>query len=138
MTDDRAFVSTVKNGDKQGLEERAYRTVFDAMKKGPSYKLPSNFADKVMVKIEMASQRSSSRELVWLYLGLASFVIAAGVAMVMTNFGELNFGELNFDKIDLGALKFISGYPGLFIFGGLFILGLQWIDKKFIHPKQAV
>lgn len=133
MTDEELQNSIEKGFKGKGLEARAYRTVFDAVEKEPSYKLPSNFADKVMVKIEVASKRSASRELVWLYVGLASFVIAAGVAMVLSNFDRLNFDGLNF-----GVLKFISGYPGLIIFGCLFILGLQWIDRKFISSKQAV
>lgn len=122
MTEEELQNSFEKGFKGHSLEDRAYRTVFDVLQKQPDYQLPSNFADKVIIKIDLATQRSTAREMTWLYLGLASFVVAAGVVMVMTNF-----------KIDFGALKFISGYQGLIIFGALFILGLHWIDKKFIR-----
>ena len=115
--------NSVENGFKgKDFNGRAYRMVFDVLQKEPSYKLPSDFADKVMLRIDMASQRSSSQEMVWLYVGLIFFVIAGGVVIAMSNF-----------KINFGVFKFISGYSGLLTFGGLFILGLQWIDRKFIH-----
>jgi hypothetical protein len=40
-------------------------------------------------------------------------------------------------KLNFGVLRFISGYPGLFVFGALFILALQWIDKKLIRPSTS-
>ena len=122
MTEEELQNSVEKGFRGQSLDDRAYRTVFDVLQKQPDYKLPSNFADKVIVKIDLATQGSTAQEMTWLYLGLASFVFAAGIAMVMTNF-----------KINFGALKFISGYPGLLLFGTLFILCLHWIDKKFIR-----
>ena len=109
-----------------GPGELAYRTVFSALKQSPSYQLPSDFADRVLHRMEAVAEKSSSRELVWLYVGLISFIIAAGIAIAMTGF-----------KINFGALKFISGYSGLLIFGAAFILGLNWLDKKIIH-KTAV
>ncbi len=105
-----------------GPEELAYRTVFSALRQSPSYQLPSGFADRVLNRMEAVGEKSSSRELVWLYVGLISFTIVGGIAIAMTGF-----------KINFGALKFISGYSGLLIFGAAFILGLQWLDKKIIH-----
>ena len=62
----------------------------------------------------------------WLGLGIVSFAIAMVVAIAMTDF-----------KLNFGVLKFISSYPGLIIFGALFILALQWLDKKLI-PRNPV
>ncbi len=108
-----------------GSEEQAYRTVFNALKRQPAYELPSGFADRVLRRMEARSEKSSAREMFWLYAGLVSFVIAGGIAVGMTGF-----------KMDFGALKFISGYSGLLIFGAAFILGLQWIDRKVVNKAS--
>ena len=54
------------------------------------------------------------------------FALAAVVAIVLTDF-----------KVSFGALKFMAGYPGLFIFGAAFVLVLQWLDNKLVRPKAT-
>ena len=105
-------------------DEKAYHMVFGVLKKEITYQLPSDFAGKVIRSMQAVSQQSTAREMVWLYAGLVSFVIAAGVAVTMTDF-----------KINFGVLKFISGYPRLIVFGILFILSLQWVDKKLVRKS---
>jgi uncharacterized membrane protein len=75
--------------------------------------------------MEAATSKSSSRDMVWLYLGIVAFVVATGVAIALTGF-----------KIHVGAFRFVSGYSGLFIFGAAFILALQWIDRSFIRKHS--
>ncbi len=127
MSEEELQRSVEKNGVQgKGFDERAYRTVFNALKKEPSYALPFNFADRVLQRIEAAAEQSTRRELIWFYLGLTAFVAVAGVAVALTGF-----------KINFGVLKFISGYPGLFIFGTAFIMGLHWIDRKVIKKHTV-
>ena len=64
--------------------------------------------------------------MVWLYLGIFSFIIAMAVAVALTGF-----------KVNMGVLKFIASYPGLFVFGTIFILALHWIDRRAIN-KQTI
>jgi hypothetical protein len=106
-------------------DDRAYRIVFNALKQEPGYRLPSNFADGVLRRMGPATSKSSSQEMIWLYLGIGAFVVAAGVAIALTGF-----------KIHVGAFRFVSGYSGLFIFGAAFILALQWIDRNFIRKHS--
>ena len=106
----------------ESTDAYAYKKVFDALKREPDFHLPINFADRVVHKIE--TKRESSNDFVWFGLGIFTFAIAAVVAIALTDF-----------KLSFGALKFIAGYPGLFIFGIGFILFIQWIDKKFVKPK---
>lgn len=108
----------------EGVDAYAYKKVFDALKREPDFHLPINFADRVVQKIE--TKKESSTDFVWFGLGIFTFAIAAVVAIVLTDF-----------KISFGALKFISGYPGLFIFGVGFILFIQWLDKKLVKPKTS-
>jgi len=34
-----------------------------------------------------------------------------------------------------GAFTFLSSYQGLMVFGVVFILGLNWLDKKLTHTR---
>ena len=110
-----------------GPDSRSYRLIFDVLKKEPSFKLSSGFEDKVIQRIE--EKKEAAKDSAWIWIGVASFIIAAGVSAALTSF---NFNSFNFD---LGAFKFLAGYPGLFIFGVLFVLGLQVLDKKIIRPS---
>ena len=58
----------------------------------------------------------------WFYSGIVGCIIAMVVAILMTNF-----------KFNFGAFRFISGYPGLVTFALLFVLSLQWLDRKVVR-----
>lgn len=106
------------------IDAYAYKRVFETLKQEPDFHLPINFADKVIQKIE--ARKESSSDFLWFGIGIFMFAIAAIVAIVLTDF-----------KVSFGAFKFISGYPGLFIFGLCFILFIQWLDKKLVRPKTS-
>ena len=108
----------------EGVDAYAYKKVFDALKQEPDFHLPGNFADRVIQKIE--TKKESSSDFIWFGIGIFLFAVATIIAIVLTDY-----------KFNFGALKFISGYPGLFIFGAAFILGLQWLDKKLVRPKAS-
>ncbi|MEJ0054494.1 MAG: hypothetical protein WDN75_01905 [Bacteroidota bacterium] len=120
---DENLQNEIERGDASinGIEAKAYRRVFDALKKEPDFSLPANFADHVIVRME--ARKESSRDFLWMGAGVVGFVIAAIISVLLTNF-----------KFDFGVFKFMAGYPGLVAFGVVFILGLQWLDKKLIRP----
>src|SRR6267143_1749193 len=103
------------------LDSKAYQKVFDALKMEP-YQLPFHFADGVIKRME--AQGDLSKDYFWFGLGLFVFIAGAVVAAVLANF-----------KLNLGGLKFISGYAGLFLFGLTFILLIHYIDKRFLSKK---
>ncbi|HRI77903.1 MAG TPA: hypothetical protein PLR06_00075 [Cyclobacteriaceae bacterium] len=105
----------------EGPDAKAYQRIFDVLKKEPDFQLPADFADSVIAKWQPAQITSSSREIFWIFIGVAAFTIVLGIAVVLTEF-TLNFG----------ALKFLSDHSGLMIFGIVFVLTLQWIDKRFV------
>ncbi len=107
-----------------GIDAYAYKKVFDALSQEPDFHLPVNFADRVIHKIE--AKKETSNDFFWFGGGILLFIIATIVAVALTDF-----------KISFGALEFIAGYPGLFIFAVAFILGLQWLDKKVVRPKAS-
>jgi hypothetical protein len=100
-------------------DARAYRKVFDGLRREPGYLLPGSFADRVTKRI-LAAQ--SSNDIYWLYAGLFGCVVACAVSILLTQ-----------PKFSVGAFRFVSGYPGLIAFGVVFILALQWIDRKYVR-----
>ena len=111
------------SGDE--LDVKAYQEVFARLKKTPEAKLSVDFADKIIVRIIEKQQKTSSRDLYWLALGVSLLAIAVVVATVMTGF-----------KPTLGFLKGISAYTGVFAFGVAFILFLNRLDKKFLSKSE--
>ncbi|CAN5181848.1 hypothetical protein BH09BAC3_BH09BAC3_01020 [soil metagenome] len=110
-----------------GLDSRSYQVIFNALKKEPSFKLSNSFEDKVIQRIE--EKKEAAKDAAWIWIGVASFIIAAVASITLTGF---KFNNFNFN---VGAFRFLAGYPGLFIFGTLFVLGLQLLDKKIIRPS---
>ncbi|MBS1505146.1 MAG: hypothetical protein JSS79_00760 [Bacteroidetes bacterium] len=110
------------------IDEQAYKKVFDALGQEPEYALPSNFADR-MVRLVEAKEHSKeiSRDNFWIGLGIFAFLVGLVFAIAATDF-----------KFSTGAFRFLSGYPGLIIFGIVFILALQWLDKKIVRRETTV
>ena len=110
------------SGDE--LDVRAYHEVFARLKKTPESFLSSDFADKVIVRVQEKQKRSASRDFFWFTLGAFLLVVTLVVATVLTGF-----------KPTLGFLNGMSGYAGLFAFGLAVILVLNHLDKKLL-PKS--
>jgi hypothetical protein len=110
--------------DSDDMDDLAFSKVDRALQREPGFRLPPDFSDRVIARIE--TKPESSKDMVWLGAGIFAFIIAAIVAVAFTDF-----------KLNFGVLKFISGYPGLVAFGVLFVIVLQWIDKKVIQKKLA-
>ena len=113
-----------------GKDAAAYRKVFDALEREPDFRLPMNFADAVMSRIE--SIQESRKEYFLIGGGVLFFVIATIVAYLMTDF-RLSSDTFKL-QTDLNAFQFVKNYVGLFIFGAAFIILLQWLDKRFVKP----
>jgi hypothetical protein len=103
----------------------AYKKVFKALSVEPEFSLPINFADKVIRQIENKEAKSTVREMYWLAAGVLALMVAAIVSAIIVGF-----------KPSFGAFKFLAGYPGLFAFGLVFILLIQWLDKKLVRPTD--
>ncbi|MEK6780927.1 MAG: hypothetical protein AABY93_04445 [Bacteroidota bacterium] len=109
----------------ENLDATAYKKVFEVLRQEPDFHLPINFDNLVISKIE--TKRESSKDFLWFGIGLFTFTVATIVAVMLTNF-----------KISFGALKFVTGYPGLFVFGAGFILALHWLDKKLVRSNGSI
>ena len=111
MTDEELQGRIEKGEISDNRDSRAYTKVFRVLRSEPEFKPPINLAERVVLRVDLSSGKTS-RDMVWLYAGLAACFVAMIVAVLMTDF-----------KVNLGVLKFISGYSGLFVFGILVRLG---------------
>ncbi len=109
-----------------GLDSKVYVQVFRALSQKPSFKLSVHFADRLISRIiEAQTRRSARRDFLYLTGGLFSLVLAAIIVILITGF-----------RPGSGAFAFIHRYNGLIIFGAVFIIFLQWVDKKILHGKS--
>lgn len=112
------------HGDGEEMDAKVYRQVFDALKKDPGYSLPPRFAEKVIAKIAARQKKEQLRDYFWFAAGLFLFLVAAVVTLVVTGF-----------RLDFGFLQTMADYKGLALFGLLFVVFLNWLDKRLVRQK---
>lgn len=112
----------VSGGDD--LDSKAYGEVFRALKEDPGYVLPSRFAEGVVARIVAKQKREQSRDYFWFFSGLFVLLVAAVATIVVTGF-----------KLDFGFLKSMADYKGLAVFAVIFIVFLNWLDKRLVREK---
>jgi hypothetical protein len=101
---------------------RAYQRVFDALSQEPEFELPAHFEDRVLKSIEANEKATERKETYWLITGIFVLIIASIIGAILVGF-----------KPSFGAFGFLSRHTGLFIFAVVFILLLQWVDRKIVH-----
>ncbi len=117
----------LQNQVEQGLAANnsedafAYQRVFNSLKKEPDFHVSLPFADRVVALIE---KREEQKDYWWLAAGLFLSVITLIVAIALTKV-----------TWSAGAFTFVSDYYGLVLFGIVFILLLQWVDKRVIKKQ---
>jgi hypothetical protein len=109
-----------------GLDARAYRKVFHTLAKEPDYQLPADFAEKIAGRISIRQEKRFFDEYVWFALGILSLGAAFVSTVLLTGF-----------RLDFGFLNRMGEYKGLVLFGGGFILFLNWLDKRLVANRQA-
>lgn len=112
--------------DEDTGDAMAYRHVFRALNAEPSSSLPSDFADRVVKALIQKQTVETRREMWWFGFGIFMLVVALAVAVGYTGF-----------KMDLGFLKKMSAYSGIFVFGVAFVLALNFLEKKVLKQKAA-
>jgi hypothetical protein len=119
---DEEIQRNFESGDTSRLSEAdqaAYRVVFGAISKEPLAKISDSFAERVVKKIITQKKREARRDFMWLSFGiiflLVGLIVTAGLAGL---------------RFELGFLKEMSGYAGVFIFGIAIIIAFSWIEKK--------
>jgi hypothetical protein len=104
---------------------RAYQHVFRSLQHEPHVNLRPDFTDRIVKQVVAKNKRAAVRDLVWLGAGIFFLVVGLIVAVLITGFIP-----------DLGFLKNMSGYTGLFIFAAAFLGVLNWLDKKVVLHRN--
>ena len=110
--------------DGDDLDAKAYREIFRALQKEPGYELRSRFAQNVVAKIVAKQRREQSRDYFWFFAGLFVLFIASLATIIATGF-----------RLDFGFLKTMADYKGLAGFAVVFIILLNWLDKRLVREK---
>lgn len=118
MTDEELQKQIEAGGHAYDEESEAYRYVFKVLKHEPAFHVSLPFADRILARIE---KKEEQRDFRWLALGISLSVIALIVTLALTK------------AWTVGVFSFISGYPGLVIFGLAFIVLLQWVDRRVLR-----
>jgi hypothetical protein len=107
-------------------DDKFEEVVSRALEKGTTFGLPQDFADRVVRKIQQESlQKETQRDRWWLIAGIISMIGAVVFAFTNVDF-----------KPSVGVFTFFKGYSGLVIFGVVFIIILQVIDKRIISHRS--
>lgn len=128
MKNDEELQVKIEHGDMhdQSLDAEAYRQVFSVLRQESNFALPSSFADRLVERLmREAEQKEASRDQIWFFLGGILFLVAFVVSLVVVEF-----------KPGVGVFTFFAGYPGLVLFGAVFILLLHILDRKFIRSAS--
>jgi hypothetical protein len=105
-------------------EGEAYRMVFEALRKEPQYRLPSNFASKVAAKA--MAEKGFNWDKFFLISGCIATVAAFIYALISIK-----------ASFSVGVFQFFSSYYGLAVFGIVFVLLLQWIDRRLVRRVHS-
>jgi hypothetical protein len=116
-------IETNEQLDISDIDVRSYQFVFRAINSATET-LPENFSDRIIAKIIAKQKKETSREW-WLFgLGIFLLVVAFIVAIVFSGF-----------KLEMGFLKSMSAYTGLFLFGAAFLIVLNILEKRLLHNR---
>lgn len=107
-----------------GLDHASYTVVFRAISKEPRLKISDSFAERVVKKIVAQRRREARRDFIWLSFGVVFLVVGLLVTAALAGL-----------RLELGFLKEMSGYAGVFVFGVVLILAFNWIEKRAL-PKN--
>ena len=126
MKNDEEIQKNIEAGEMgNSSDEKAYRYVFNALPKEKGEYLTQGFADRVASRIQQRTSESSLPEIMLAIFGGLAFIIGLVVTIAMTGF-----------KPNLGFLNALSNYKGLFLFGIVFIILINVIDRQVLRKKE--
>lgn len=107
------------------LDVRSYRQVFQALKKDPGHALSEHFAERVVAALITRQQSKDSRAYFWFAIGIMLLIIACLGTIIFIGY-----------RFDLGFLRAMSDYKGLAVFGVVFVLIINWLDKRLVKEGR--
>ena len=102
-------------------EIAAYKAVFSSLSRQPEIKTSSDIESIVLARIIKRRQQQSRRDYIWLSLGIFLLFIACIIAVAFSGV-----------KMHASFLSRIPDVTGIIIFGIVFVVVLNRLDKKLI------
>jgi uncharacterized YccA/Bax inhibitor family protein len=112
--------------DDNSQDVASYRKIFEIVSKEPVVKISNSFAEGVVKKIVVQKKREARRDIIWLTFGVVFLLVGL---VVTAAFAGL--------QLELGFLKEMSGFVGIFVFGIVVILAFNWIEKRTLSKKLS-
>lgn len=109
------------------LDVKAYRQVFRSLEMDPGYDFSGHFAERVVATVINRQQSKDSKAYLWFAAGIFFLTIASLATILYIGF-----------RVDFGFLNAMSDYKGLVLFGIVFILFLNWLDKRLVRDGRRV
>lgn len=108
------------------IDGRAYKHVFDALRKEPGSNLSPTFADRVVQRaIALNQKKESSKDFLWLGVGFFLLLVCMIVA----------FAYAGVDKLNLNAFRGLWDYRGIVLGGVVMVVAFNWLDKKLVRTR---
>jgi len=112
-------IETNLNQKGDDRDAAAYREVFRIISREPRSVLTSSLVDKVVKKIIARKKRETRQDFIWLSFGVLFLMTGLIVTAVLAGL-----------RFEMGFLKEMSDYAGIFIFGVAVIAAFNWIEKR--------
>jgi hypothetical protein len=112
--------------DGNDRDAASYREIFRIISTEPAMKISNSFAERVVKKIVAQKKGEARRDMIWLSFGVVFLLVGLVVTAAVAGL-----------QLELGFLKDMSGYAGIFIFGIVVILTFNWIEKKTLSKKLS-
>ncbi len=129
MSNDEELQRKIESGhtvDDNDVDAASYKLVFKALSKQNEIRLSQHFSETIIAKIQAKQKRAAFRDFLWLMFGVLFLIVGFITATIVAG---LTF--------ELGFLREISGYSGVFLFGAGFIFLLNWLEKRFVSKHES-
>lgn len=124
MTEEELQAHIEKGNTLPQTDAKAYQQVFAALSKTPDLKSSPDFVSKIMVLVEAKRKRAEQLDLISMIAGITGIIIAALASIAYLKV-----------RLDLSFLNAIGDYKTFILLGGLMIVVIQILDKKFVRNK---
>jgi hypothetical protein len=121
--------NSLEKGEKplnESMDVKAYQEIFRALKKEPGYELPPRFAERIVSRIIRDQESRNTTDYFWFGAGIFFLLMAFIATILFTGF-----------RFDFGFLRVMSDYKGLAIFGVMFVIFLNWVDKRLLRNRHV-
>lgn len=107
----------------EGLDVKAYQQVFRALNNDPGFEVSPSFARNVVDSLAK-QRRTDQLDYFWFGAGIFFLIISSIATILFVKF-----------RLEFGFLSAMVDYKELALFGLVFIVFLNWLDKRLVRKQ---